>query len=340
MDGESPLTRSDLLSCLELSKALTGELDSKRLFRTILQKVSALLPAELWSLLLLDEATGKLRFEISVDLDLEMLKDIRLALGEGIAGQVALQQKHMIVADVRKCEFFSELVDQQSGFTTHSIICVPVIYGGRTLGVIEVVNPPDLGARAVELVKLVADYTAIAVENAQRYQHIQDLAIHDNLTGLYNTRYLYQSLTEQIEACKAANSFLSLVFLDLDHFKQVVDKYGHLNGSRAIQQVAATIRESLEEPAYAVAYAGDEFVVVLPGFDQVTARIKAEEIQSRIKSTVYILDRGIEVQLVTSFGIATFPDHATDLTGLLAIADRELFSVKEKSKDALGRCVR
>jgi diguanylate cyclase (GGDEF)-like protein len=89
-----------------------------------------------------------------------------------------------------------------------------------------------------------------------------------------------------------------------------------------------------------VAYAGDEFVVVLPGFDQFMARIKAEEIQSRIKSTVYILDQGIEVQLEISFGIATFPDHATDLTSLLAIADRELFSVKEKSKDALGRCVR
>ena len=146
MDGESPLTRSDLLSCLELSKALTAELDSKRLFRTILLTVSALLPAEHWSLLLLDEATGKLRFEISVELDLEMLKDIRLSLGEGIAGQVALQQEPMIVADVRKCEFFTDLVDQHSSFTTHSIICVPVIYGGRTLGVIEVVNPSNLGA--------------------------------------------------------------------------------------------------------------------------------------------------------------------------------------------------
>ncbi len=337
MDGESPLTRSDLLSCLEISKALTSELESKRLFRTILQKVSELLAAELWSLLLLDEATGKLRFEISVDLDLEMLKDIHLSLGEGIAGHVALSQKHMIVPDVRKSEFFSEIVDQQSGFTTHSIICVPVIYGGRTLGVIEVVNPCDLSARTVELVKLIADYTAIAVENSQRYQHIENLAIHDNLTGLYNTRYLYQSLTDQIEACKAANSTLSLVFMDLDRFKQVVDKYGHLNGSRAIQQVAATIRESLEEPAYAVAYAGDEFVVVLPGFDQVTARIKAEEMQSQIKSTVYTLDQGIEVQLAISFGIATFPDQANDLTSLLGTADRELFSVKEKSKDVLGR---
>lgn len=337
MDGESPLTRSDLLSCLELSKALTAELDSKRLFRTILLTVSALLPAEHWSLLLLDEVTGKLRFEISVELDLEMLKDIRLSLGEGIAGQVALQQEPMIVADVRKCEFFTDLVDQHSSFTTHSIICVPVIYGGRTLGVIEVVNPSNLGARAVALVKLIADYTAIAVENAQRYRHIQDLAIHDNLTDLYNTRYLYESLPELIEASKTANSPLSLIFMDLDHFKHVVDTYGHLNGSRAIQQVAATIGASLEEPAYAVAYAGDEFVVVLPGFDQVKAKLKAEEIRSRIISTVYLLDQGIELQLRVSFGVTTFPEHATDVTSLLATADRELFSVKKKSKDAVGR---
>jgi diguanylate cyclase (GGDEF)-like protein len=243
----------------------------------------------------------------------------------------------MIVADVRKCEFFTDLVDQHSSFTTHSIICVPVIYGGRTLGVIEVVNPSNLGARAVALVKLIADYTAIAVENAQRYRHIQDLAIHDNLTDLYNTRYLYQSLPELIEASKTANSPLSLIFMDLDHFKHVVDTYGHLNGSRAIQQVAVTIGESLEEPAYAVAYAGDEFVVVLPGFDQIKAKLKAEEIRSRIISTVYLLDQGIEVQLRVSFGIATFPEHATDVTNLLATADRELFSVKKKSKDAVGR---
>ena len=101
MDGESPLTRSDLLSCLELSKALTAELDSKRLFRTILLTVSALLPAEHWSLLLLEEATGKLRFEISVDLDPQILKNVRLSLGEGIAGRVALKQETMIVTDVR-----------------------------------------------------------------------------------------------------------------------------------------------------------------------------------------------------------------------------------------------
>ena len=337
MDGESPLTYSDLLSCLELSKSLTAELDAQRLFRKILQKVSALLPAEIWSLLLLDEAAGELRFEISVDLDLERLKSFRLPLGEGIAGQAALKQEPVIVTDVRTCEFFSKRVDQLSNFTTKSIICVPVIYGGRTLGVIEVVNPRDLGARAVALVKSIAGYTAIAVENANRYHHIQDLAIHDNLTGLFNTRYLYQSLTELIEAGETANSSLSLIFMDLDHFKYVVDTHGHLNGSRAIQQVALTIKQSLEEPAYAVAYAGDEFVVVLPGFDRARARKKAEEINSRIMSTAYLFDQGIEVRLQVSFGIATFPEDASDLNSLLGRADRELFAMKQGKIRARSR---
>jgi len=337
MDGESPLTPSDLLSCLELSKSLTAELDSKRLFKIILHKVSALLPAENWSLLLLDETAGELRFEISVDLDPQILKNVRLSLGEGIAGQVALEQEPMIVPDVRTCEFFSDRVDQISNYITKSIICVPVIYGGRTLGVIEVVNPRDLGDRAVGLAKIIADYTAIAVENANRYNHIQNLAIHDNLTGLFNTRYLYQSLTELIEASKTAKSSLSLIFMDLDHFKYVVDTHGHLNGSRAIQLVAATIKQSLDDPAYAVAYAGDEFVAVLPGFDQAKARQKADEICSRILSTVYVLDQGIEIRLQVSFGIATFPEQASDVTNLLGRADRELFAMKKERKQAEGR---
>lgn len=168
-------------------------------------------------------------------------------------------------------------------------------------------------------------------------QRFRELAIRDNLTGLFNTRYLYQSLTELIEVSKTANSHLSLIFMDLDNFKYVVDTYGHLNGSRAIQQVAATIRNCLEEPEYAVAYAGDEFVVVLPGFDQARARLKAKEIQSKIVSSVYLLEQKIEVQLRVSVGIATCPEDATDLTSLLAVADHELFGVKGRTNDAVSR---
>ncbi len=166
-------------------------------------------------------------------------------------------------------------------------------------------------------------------------QRFREQAMRDNLTGLYNRRYLYQSLTDLIERAKTNGSVVSLIFMDLDRFKAVVDTYGHLNGSRAIREVAHTIRETLEKPSYAVAYAGDEFVVVLPGFDPAQAVEQAKKIQTRIKNQIFLGDQGVEVRLQSSFGIATFPDHADDMTNLLAAADHALFGAKGSGKDSI-----
>lgn len=123
--------------------------------------------------------------------------------------------------------------------------------------------------------------------------------MRDNLTGLCNRRYLYNSLNGLIETSRARQASLSVIF-------------------------------------YAVAYAGDEFVIVLPGFNSFQAVEKASNLQSRIKSAVYLHDYGHEVKLQASYGIAAFPDYATDLTGLLASADRALFCVQEKGKGGVG----
>lgn len=168
-------------------------------------------------------------------------------------------------------------------------------------------------------------------------RRFRDQAFRDGLTGLYNQRYLYLSLAKCIEHSQATDTPISLIFMDLDHFKKVVDTHGHLNGSRAIQKVARTIDNCLKPPAYAVAYAGDEFVVVLPGLDQPQALHKAYEIRSNVKNTVYVLDESIEVRLQASFGVATLPQHATDLNGLIAAADQALFAIKEAGKDAIGQ---
>ena len=166
-------------------------------------------------------------------------------------------------------------------------------------------------------------------------QRFREQALRDNLTGLYNRRYLYQSLTALIEHAKANGSVVSVIFMDLDRFKSVVDRYGHLNGSRAIKEVATTIRQILQKPAFAVAYAGDEFVVVLPDFDQVQALEQAKEIQARIRGHVFLRDQGFEVSIRSSFGVATFPYHADDMTDLLASADRALFGAKGSGKDTV-----
>jgi diguanylate cyclase (GGDEF)-like protein/PAS domain S-box-containing protein len=166
-------------------------------------------------------------------------------------------------------------------------------------------------------------------------QRFREQAMRDNLTGLYNRRYLFQSLTELVEYAKIKGLVVSVIFMDLDHFKDVVDTYGHLNGSLTIKEVGQTIQEIIKSPAYAVAYAGDEFVVILPDHGAEQALDKAKEIRDRIKNRIFLQDQGLEVRIRSSFGIATFPYHAKSMTDLLAAADEALFAAKSAGKDSI-----
>ncbi|MBN2159985.1 MAG: sensor domain-containing diguanylate cyclase [Spirochaetes bacterium] len=336
MYSEKHLSRRELRSCMDLGKALTSELDANQLFRTILRKLSDMIPADIWSLLLVDRDTSDLRFKLSVDLNMEEVKDIVIKRGQGIAGQVALMKKPMVVEDVKTCRYFNDEVDRISGKVTKAVMCVPLIFGSQTVGVIEAINPYRTTKKALSILMFIADYAAIAVENTRRYQYIQSIANKDNLTGLYNTRYLYQKLTDLFESSRVSGEPFGLIFMDLDNFKKVVDKYGHLFGSQAIQEVAATIRDALAEPAFGVSYGGDEFVAVLPGYNKEETIKMAEKIRSMMAKTAYLSNKGENVRLSASFGVAEYPDDATNITRLLSVADRAMFKIKDKGKNAVG----
>ncbi|MGD8290177.1 MAG: diguanylate cyclase [Desulfobacterales bacterium] len=177
---------------------------------------------------------------------------------------------------------------------------------------------------------------ALEKELRRDRKKFRSLAIHDNLTGLYNTRYLYNRLDQLIEENSISAKPFSLIFMDMDNFKQVVDTYGHLNGSQALKEVATTIKNCLRAPCFGVAYGGDEFVIVLPGFDKERATAKAEQIRSQMKQTTYLSKAGHDVHLGASFGLATFPADTDNRTGLLALADKAMFHIKQTGKDSIG----
>jgi diguanylate cyclase (GGDEF)-like protein len=160
-------------------------------------------------------------------------------------------------------------------------------------------------------------------------------AIHDDLTNLYNTRYLYKALSELITQSTRNETPFALIFMDIDNFKQVVDTHGHLNASKTLQEVAATIKAALREPAYGVAYGGDEFVLVLPGFDRQQGIDTAKKIRSRIKESTYLQNEGLNIQVSASIGVSTFPEDGKTQSELLALADQAMFKVKEKGKDSV-----
>lgn len=159
----------------------------------------------------------------------------------------------------------------------------------------------------------------------------RNLSILDDLTGFYNTRYLYQSLQEQLE--KHPDQPLSVVFIDIDSFKKVVDTHGHLNGSSTIAELAEVIMPLLPGGCYGVSYGGDEFVLVLVGHDRTQGGRLAERIRRSIEQTGFLNFCGLDVHITISSGVATYPHDAQTLEELLGNADHALFEAKRLGKN-------
>lgn len=159
----------------------------------------------------------------------------------------------------------------------------------------------------------------------------RDLSILDDLTGFYNTRYLYQTLQEQLD--RRQDLPLSVVFIDIDNFKHVVDTHGHLNGSSTIAELAEIVMPLLPEGSYGVSYGGDEFVLVLAGHGCSEGYRVAEEIRLAIEEASFLCFCDLAIRITVSCGVATFPDDAQTLKELLGNADHALFETKRRGKN-------
>ncbi|MCL2789665.1 MAG: diguanylate cyclase [Desulfobulbus sp.] len=159
------------------------------------------------------------------------------------------------------------------------------------------------------------------------------LSFLDDLTGLYNTRYLYQTLQRYLD--RYPQRSIAASFLDIDSFKQVVDHHGHLNGSRAIAELAGIIKSLLPRGCYGVSYGGDEFVLVLPGYDAHSAGRLVRKIREAIAASRFLTVYNLDIGLTVSCGVAAYPENAHNLVDLLGMADQSLFEAKRQGKNRM-----
>ena len=231
-----------------------------------MDKMAEYFRPDTWSLLMVDEKQDELYFAIAVGDKSEALKNVRLKMGEGIAGWVAKHGETRVVPDVRTDPFFATRVDDATKWETRSVICVPLRSKLRVLGVIQLVNVDMERFKEPELFFLqsLSDYAAIAIENARWVEKIQELTITDDCTGLYNARHLYKTLDTEVYRSSRFGYEFSVLFIDLDHFKAVNDTYGHLIGSKLLAEIGYLVKAQLRLIDFAFRYGGDEFVVLLP----------------------------------------------------------------------------
>jgi diguanylate cyclase (GGDEF)-like protein len=329
-------TVEQLAAFNEIAKALTSTLELREVLNLVMQKVSDLLQPRNWSLILQDERTGKLYFEVAVGDGAEALKSLQLSPGEGIAGTVFSTGMARLVDDVGGDPSFAPRFDQASAFRTRSILAVPLISRGRVLGIIELVNgPKDPPFSQDDLTTLtaIADYAAIAIENAKNFRRVQELTITDEHTGCYNSRHLRAQLEHEVRRSQRFHHPLSLVFLDLDHFKKVNDTHGHLVGSALLKEVGELLIASSRQLDLVFRYGGDEFALMLVETAPEGALTTARRIRDAFRGKRFMQAHGLEVRLTASLGVATFPDHASSATDLIRAADFARDAAKAQGRD-------
>ncbi|MEE8200943.1 MAG: sensor domain-containing diguanylate cyclase [Candidatus Acidoferrales bacterium] len=323
----------------DMAKALTSTLQLDQVLKTVMEKVQELLAPDIWSLLLVDEKTNELYFQIATGEAAGKLKDVRLKMGEGIAGWVAQTSQATIVPDVSQDPRFYGQVDEITKMRTHSIICVPIRGKERVLGVIEIINyvgKREFDDQDMGLLQAMADYSAIALENAIHVQRIHELTITDDCTDLYNVRHLNFVLDTEIYRSNRYQYEFSLIFIDLDHFKEVNDTHGHLAGSKLLREVADLVRSSLRLIDYAFRYGGDEFVVLLPQTGKESSRVVARRLHQRMNQKRFLQEEGLNLHLTASLGIATYPGDARTKAEMIRLADEAMYLVKNTSRNNIA----
>ncbi len=331
--------RAELELISDISKTLTSSVDITNVLKILMVKVGQFLKVKNWSLLLLDEKSQKLRFEIAVGEASEKLLGKELPLDEGVAGWVARSGRAELISNVREDKRFCSRFDNEANFQTRSIVCVPLINKGKVLGVIELVNKIEEGRFSefdMRLLKMIADFTAIAIDNAINFKKVSELVITDDHTSLFNVRYMYDYLEREVDICIRSNRSLSLLFFDLDHFKRINDTYGHMCGSAVLKEVGLFLKEIIRPNDIAIRYGGDEFVVIMPD----TAKQKAFEIARQMREAFldhrFLSDRGLNLQVKASYGVASIPEDASNKEELISLADAAMYKIKESTRDAVG----
>ena len=319
------LSRADVLT--EVIREVNSSLDPERVADAIVARAAQWLPAPAWVIYAIDYAGVRTLGARGVT---SALEPSAVAVGQWILkhGQVCTA---MDVGEDRRFEAGGSV----------AAVAFPLECRGRTVGALVGLDrgpssrEPRFAAATQAALLSVLEPGAIALDNAIRVQRAEALSVTDDLTQLYNSRYLSQVLRRETKRASRSGRPLSLLFIDLDGFKSINDTHGHLYGSRALVEAAGLIRLSARETDVVSRFGGDEFALILPDTGSDGAAAVGERIRERVAAHKFLAGDGLDIHLTVSVGVATLPDVAASADGLIQAADEAMYWVKEHGKNGL-----
>lgn len=320
----------------ETLRAAGALLDPRMVSRFIMQRAATIVRSSWWRLYRLDDSRGTFRLDAHVEPGGISPPAEWLPIDRGLAGVTARSREVVHVRNAERDPRVDRLMEWPHDAPS-AVIAAPMISRGRVIGVIELAEHESgrFTARDVELIRTLMEPAAIALDNAELFRKLEERTVTDDLTQLYNGRFMENYLRREAKRAVRYGHPVALLFIDLDGFKQVNDVHGHMAGSRTLIEVGDVLRRNVREIDVVARWGGDEFAVVLPDTSAEGAVTMAERIRERISEERYLGSMGLEVRVSASIGVAAYPRNGTDAEQLLAAADGAMYEVKNSGKNGV-----
>jgi len=308
---------------------LTGRQGIRVIINTILSELKDITRCTRSSLVLGDEIISKV-------LKLDSMRQVKILKGgrcDGLTGWAIQNGINILTNNAGADPRYDPQIDREGRLKIDTMICTPVKFRDRIVGCLRAVNKrgQEFTEWDLDIITSGADYIALALERAFLYEKLKN----DELTNLFNIRYLHQALEMEIERAKRYGSTFSVIFMDMDDFKEINDRHGHLIGSRVLIEIADILQNNLRRIDIISRYGGDEFVIILPQTTREAGFIVAERLRRLIEGHVFLKREGFNIQITASLGVASYPDNAKNREELLKLADRAMYRGKFLRKNTV-----